>query len=92
MVIVFAVLKCKHYLMGRRFLVRTDKRSLKHLLEQWEINGDYQKRMMKLMAFDFVIEYNLGKNNNVADTLSRIPHSVLEFGALLSSHGIEWQL
>ena len=92
MAIVFVLLKWKHYLMGRRFLVRTDQKSLKHLLKQREINGDYQKWMMKLMAFDFVIEYNPGKHNNVADALSRISQLVMEFGALLSSHGIDWQL
>ena len=48
--------------------------------------------MMKLMAFDFVIEYNSGKNNKVADALSRIPLPLLELGAFLSSNGIEWQL
>lgn len=44
------------------------------------------------MAFDFGIECNPGKNNIVVDALSRIPHSEMELGSLLSSNGIEWKL
>ena len=92
MAIMFAILKWKHYLLRRRFMVKTNQKSLKHLLEQQEVNSDYQKLVMKLMGFDFVIEYNPGKNNLVAGALSRIPYYVMELGVLLSSTGIDWGL
>ena len=47
---------------------------------------------MKLMVYDFVIEYNPGRLNTVADALSRIPHTVFELGALLSSNDVDWGL
>ena len=56
------------------------------------MHGDYQKWLMKLMGFDFMIEYNLGKNNLVADALSRVTHNGIELGALLSSQGIDWHM
>lgn len=90
MAIVFSILKWKLYLLGRKFLMRTDQRSLKHLFEQREVNGDYQKWVMNLMGFGFIIQYNPGRTNVIANALSHIPHHVLELGALLSSNDNNW--
>uniref|UniRef100_A0A2N9IK08 Integrase catalytic domain-containing protein n=1 Tax=Fagus sylvatica TaxID=28930 RepID=A0A2N9IK08_FAGSY len=69
--LVMAIKKWRHYLLGRRFVVRTDHRSLQYLWSQKITTEAQQKWLHKLMGFDFKIEYKQGRYNCVADALSR---------------------
>ncbi|XP_061344472.1 uncharacterized protein LOC133290409 [Gastrolobium bilobum] len=66
-----AVKKWRHYLLGSKFIIRTDHKSLKELLTQTVQTVEQQKYACKLMGYDFSIEYKLGATNIVADSLSR---------------------
>lgn len=69
--IVYAVTKWRHYLTGHPFTIRTDQKSLKHLLEQRAVSAEQQKWASKLLGLNYTIEYRPGKDNRVADALSR---------------------
>ena len=71
MAIVIAVQKWRPYLLGRKFQVHTNQKSLKHITEQNLMGEDQQKWIAKLIGFDFEVKYKLGRENNVADALSR---------------------
>jgi hypothetical protein len=71
MALVLAVQHWRPYLVGRKFLVKTDQQSLKHLLQQRISTPPQQKWLYKLMGFDYDIEYHAGKENVVAEALSR---------------------
>lgn len=69
--IVKAIRKWRPYLLGKPFIVRTDQKSLKFLLEQ-RISTPLQTRWLpKIMGYEYVIQYKKGRENQGADALSR---------------------
>ncbi|KAF3641486.1 hypothetical protein FXO38_21615 [Capsicum annuum] len=69
--VVTAVQKWRSYLLGRPFVIKTDHHKLKYLLEQRITTPSQQKWLIKLLGFDYSIQYKKGKDNVVADALSR---------------------
>ncbi|XP_052728408.1 transposon Tf2-1 polyprotein isoform X1 [Vigna angularis] len=71
MALVMAIQHWRPYLLGQRFVVHTDQKSLRHLLEQRITTQNQQNWIAKLMGYDFEIVYKAGTLNQVADALSR---------------------
>jgi hypothetical protein len=74
--IVHALRKWRHYLMGKKFELRTDHNSLKYLFDQPTLNAIQIRWLEFLCEYDFDIRYIKGKNNKVADALSRKVHEL----------------
>nr|GEY10318.1 reverse transcriptase [Tanacetum cinerariifolium] len=66
-----AIKKWRQYLLGRKFRVYADHHSLKHLVTQTVQTPKQHKWITKLMGYDFELHYKLGKDNRVANGLSR---------------------
>ncbi|GKD18222.1 putative reverse transcriptase domain-containing protein [Tanacetum coccineum] len=61
----------RHYLYGTKCTVLTDHKSLQHILNQKELNMRQRQWLELLSDYDCEIRYHLGKENVVADALSR---------------------
>jgi hypothetical protein len=67
---VTAFQKWRPYLLGHRFVVRTDHCRLKFLWDQTIATEAQQRWLIKLIGYDFVIECKKGDDNRAADALS----------------------
>uniref|UniRef100_A0A2N9J4I3 Integrase catalytic domain-containing protein n=1 Tax=Fagus sylvatica TaxID=28930 RepID=A0A2N9J4I3_FAGSY len=61
----------QHYLWPREFVIHTDHESLKHLKGQGKLNQRHARWLEYIETFPYVIRYKQGKENIVADALSR---------------------
>ena len=73
--IIEAVRKWRHYLIGTHFLLVTDQRSVAFMYDKnhrGKIKNDkIQRWRIELLCYNFDVSYRSGKENVVADALSR---------------------
>ena len=90
MEILHALKKWHPYLIGRHFKVKIDHDSLKYFLEQRLSLEEKQKWVTKILGYDFEIVYKKGKQNVVADALSRKDEYVEAFLCSISIIQPDW--
>lgn len=61
----------QHYLWSKEFVIHTDHESLKYLKGQGKLNKRHARWIEFIESFPFVVQYKQGKDNVVADALSR---------------------
>jgi reverse transcriptase-like protein/integrase-like protein/chromodomain-containing protein len=73
--IVQTLKKYRHYLQGTKYpvIVKSDHQNLRKFTTTKTLNARQARWAEELSAYDFVIEYVRGKENTVADALSRRP-------------------
>src|ERR1700729_905662 len=76
--------------MGRHFKVKTDHDSLKYFLEQRLSSEEKEKWVTKMLGYDFEIIYKKGKQNVVADALSRNDEDVEALLSGISIIQLDW--
>jgi hypothetical protein len=69
--ILHLVVLWRPYLLEQCFQIKTNHQSLKYFMEQRISSPEQQKWVTKLFGYDYEITYKKGKENLVADALSR---------------------
>ena len=66
-------LQYRHFLLGCKFMIRTDHNSLAWLMRFRGIQGQLARWIEELSQFDMQILHSQGRKHSNADALSRIP-------------------
>ena len=82
--IIHALKMWHHHLIGKRILLMFDNISLKYLFDQQNLNARQYRWLAFLSEYDFEIKHIKGKENKVADALSR--NARMNFIAAISSY------
>ena len=64
--------------MGRKFLLLIDNRGVKYLFSQPDLNARQARWLAFLSECEFEVRHIKGKENKVADSLSRTVHGLFE--------------
>lgn len=78
-----AIQHWRPYLLGRKFIVSTEQKSLKQLLQQRISTTELQNWAAKLLGYDFEVVYKQGKLNRGVDALSRM-HEGMKLRSIIS--------
>ena len=76
--VIHALKMWRHNLIGRKFMLMIDNKGLKYLLDQPNLNARKTRWLAFLSEYDFEIQHIKGKENKVADALSRNARQILQ--------------
>jgi len=68
----WAITHFRPYIYGKHFTIKTDHRPLTYLFSMTNPSSKLTRMRLELEEYDFTVEYLKGKDNFVADALSRI--------------------
>lgn len=68
----WAIIHFRPYIYGKHFTVKTDHRPLTYLFSMVNPSSKLTRIRLELEEYNFTVEYLKGKDNHVADALSRI--------------------
>jgi hypothetical protein len=74
--LIEALKKWKHYISEVTLILRTDQQSPKHITDQRLVQGIQHKLLIKLLGYNYTIEYKKDHENKATDALSRRPHHI----------------
>ena len=74
--IIYHLDKFRHYLIGRKFTLRSDHKSLQYLRTFKNPTGILARWIMKIQDLDYEFEHLKGKQNAACDFLSRYPENI----------------
>ena len=79
--VYFALVEFRPYLIGRKFTIITDHKSISGIRNTTKVNSRLFRWVQYLSDFDFDIEYRTPKHTTQPDNLSRlpIPNTITEF-------------
>jgi hypothetical protein len=75
--ILEALKRWRYYFLDSDLIIKTDHKILKYITEQKVAEGIQHKLLIKLLQFNYTIEYKIGKENKAADALSRRDNTLL---------------
>lgn len=82
--VVFCISKFLEYVEGTDFVVNTDHSALTWLFKQKDLSGRLARWVLSLQQHNMTIRHVKGKNNVVADAISRLPIcQILSYVSLL---------
>ncbi len=63
LVMVYALHKFHHYLLGNKFIFYVDHMALFYLIKNLQLFGHIMKWLLSFLKYDFLIVYKLGKSH-----------------------------
>ena len=78
---LFGVNKFHQFLYGHKFTIKTDHKPLERLFSErkgvpQQASAKIQRWALTLTAYEYTISYRVGRNNENADALGRLPLNV----------------